>query len=571
MVCSVYAQNYANWVFENIESAPSKKAELPRPINGRTEAEAFTDMYGIAIEPTRDVGGGSHIGSIDKGDWIAFDVLIETSGSYTVDFRLASETTAGSILLQIDGATILTQSIPVTGNGRNWQTVSNTITLPSGGHALRLYFETDGFKLNWMEFISLEKHQSTDYYLDSRNGSDSNPGTDVDRPWGSLSRLADIYLYPGDTVHFRSGSQFSGGVQVNGNGTSRNPITLTTYGTGNAPRFTNPDIYDLYGNCIRIRGDYFVIENLHFRNTGRAPTDRFLDVWEVGALYITFGSDHTIIRNNQFVNCVKSIHSYGEDTVITHNRIQGAKGQFLGGGNKWGTLGIHLGIGNQEISYNTITDCFVSGGHWGGDGGAIEIDDARNHHDNIYIHHNYSRDNIGFVEITGKDVGRVVSNSIVLAYNYSDDYQSFCLWFARGVNNVIENNTIIRTKQLSALKARTVFHALTPHTIRNNLIVVDDLTAVYTGTFPTPDHIRSHNLYWDIEDDNPDIGLSPGPDDMVADPQFIDFGGRDCHLQASSPAIDAALEVGYRLDLDDKEVPQGSAPDIGAYEFAPGY
>lgn len=43
----------------------------------------------------------------------------------------------------------------------------------------------------------------------------------------------------------------------------------------------------------------------------------------------------------------------------------------------WGPIGIRLGMGNQEVSWNEIRNYHSMGGEWGGDGGAIEIDDGR--------------------------------------------------------------------------------------------------------------------------------------------------------------------------------------------------
>ena len=44
----------------------------------------------------------------------------------------------------------------------------------------------------------------------------------------------------------------------------------------------------------------------------------------------------------------------------------------------------------------------------------------------------------------------------------------------------------------------------------------------------------------------------------------------DYRLQSSSPAINAGVDVGLTSDIRGMVVPQGSAPDIGAYEFGPG-
>ena len=56
-----------------------------------------------------------------------------------------------------------------------------------------------------------------------------------------------------------------------------------------------------------------------------------------------------------------------------------------------------------------------------------------------------------------------------------------------------------------------------------------------------------------------------------------DTAGRDppCHTvdllhsHSLSPAIDAGVDVGLEKDIAGTIVPQGKAPDIGAYEFTP--
>jgi len=42
----------------------------------------------------------------------------------------------------------------------------------------------------------------------------------------------------------------------------------------------------------------------------------------------------------------------------------------------------------------------------------------------------------------------------------------------------------------------------------------------------------------------------------------------DYHLQPTSPAINAGVDVGLTQDYEGKSVPKGFAIDIGAYEFA---
>jgi len=54
---------------------------------------------------------------------------------------------------------------------------------------------------------------------------------------------------------------------------------------------------------------------------------------------------------------------------------------------------------------------------------------------------------------------------------------------------------------------------------------------------------------------------------MTSDPYFVNAGGHDYHLKSGSPCIDKGTSVGLTRDFDGKAVPQGSAPDLGAYEY----
>jgi PKD repeat protein len=67
-------------------------------------------------------------------------------------------------------------------------------------------------------------------------------------------------------------------------------------------------------------------------------------------------------------------------------------------------------------------------------------------------------------------------------------------------------------------------------------------------------------------------GCSFDPHSRAQDPRFINASGNfsegtDFQLQPNSPAIDAGVSVGLSQDRQGTPIPQGFAPDIGAYEY----
>lgn len=122
-------------------------------VPGKVEAEFYSAMSGIQTEPTTDVGGGLDVGWIEAGDWMDYNVNVATTGTYTVEYRVAALTSPGWIQLQRNGATLATTAVPVTGGWQNWTTVTATVNLTAGAQTLRLFAGATGFNVNWINFI----------------------------------------------------------------------------------------------------------------------------------------------------------------------------------------------------------------------------------------------------------------------------------------------------------------------------------------------------------------------------------------------------------------------------------
>jgi hypothetical protein len=426
-----------------------------------------------------------------------------------------------------------------------------------------------------------EQLQARICFLDSEAGDDHNNGLNESHPWKSLQKVESTELRPGDVIRFKRGSKFQGPFFIHNSGTANNYITLTDYGNArdSAPQFTNIGFAQgNFGNCIRITGSYVVVENLFFHHTstfvnGNYQSDGGWMEWEMGAVYIDKGAEHCIVRNNEIYDCVAGIRSYGKYAQISGNYIHDCNRPLRKW--NWGPIGIWLGGDYQTVVGNTIINMQISDPdptHFtnGVGGGAIEIDDGRYPKSHITLSRNYTRDNCGFLETVFNDVApNPEYKNWNISFNISDDYQAFVkLRFAK--NCSVDYNTIIRRKINATELGVFVFKGNnTFNKVRNNIIVTDSGVKIYNVVGKArPSTIIANNLYYAraflvIGSEGP--GTSP----CYQDPLFKNFGGihaEDFAISPESPAVDKAVDLGYRYDFAGRPLPCGKGYDLGAWQ-----
>lgn len=429
---------------------------------------------------------------------------------------------------------------------------------------------------------------SHNYYIDSQDGSDFNNGYSVNHPIQSLEKASQLHLQPGDSILFKRGSDFDGYLRIESSGDYGKNIVLASYGDKNQPlpKFTNSSFTNNnFGNCIRLQGSYIEINGLYFYNTlslpDNFPTTSFLTVWQIGAIYIDSNASNCTIRNLEIENCVVGIKSYGSNIIIENNYIHDCSRVLAKWG--WGPIGIWLGADFQEVRYNRVFNyraedariTWGSGIGGGADGGAIEIDDARNNKTHISIHHNYTRDCQGFMEVTQHDVAQnPVYEGFLIHHNISDDYQQFiALW--DGSKCKIENNTIIRRKvNVNDWGVFNITEDNSQNFIRNNIIIVEKNIQIFNVGLRMarhPDNIISNNLYYASSGSLIMGAEGPGLSPVYGNPDFKNYTNgalaEDYKISSQSPAIDKGLNLGYSLDFKKTKIPQGVNADIGAFEY----
>ena len=114
---------------------------------------------GVDLEATTDTGGGYDLGWTTGGQWFKYTVNVATAGTYTVTFRVASESAVSDAfhISNSAGANLSgSVAVPNTGAWQAWTSVAATVTLPAGQQTLTFNQDNAGWNLNWFSFASGE-------------------------------------------------------------------------------------------------------------------------------------------------------------------------------------------------------------------------------------------------------------------------------------------------------------------------------------------------------------------------------------------------------------------------------
>jgi endoglucanase len=110
---------------------------------------------GVDLEATADAGGGLNVGWSAPGEWLEYTVNVATTGSYSLELRVAAIDPGKRLHIELNGVNVSGSiTAPDTNGWQTYQTLSvPNVNLTAGNNqVLRVVFDTDGVNLSWLRF-----------------------------------------------------------------------------------------------------------------------------------------------------------------------------------------------------------------------------------------------------------------------------------------------------------------------------------------------------------------------------------------------------------------------------------
>lgn len=157
----------------SLESSGTTNTGSAASVPGVIQAEDYDSYYdttsanrggeyrtdAVDIQATGDAGGGYNVGWIAAGEWLEYNIDVDSTASYTLDARVASSRTTGSFIVEVDGSQVGDEIlVGNTGGFQSWTTKSIDLgQLSAGSSTLRVYATGSSFNLNWYEINETEE------------------------------------------------------------------------------------------------------------------------------------------------------------------------------------------------------------------------------------------------------------------------------------------------------------------------------------------------------------------------------------------------------------------------------
>ena len=424
--------------------------------------------------------------------------------------------------------------------------------------------------------------RAANYYV-SAAGSNSNDGKSSGKPFLTIQKAADLTA-PGDTVFVMNGvyNSTSGPVlNITRSGTPNGFITYKAL-PGHTPKLTaSGNVW----NAVSINGSYVVFagfelvgnnEKLTYAGAMASYTEAKNGGtnWSAYANYntnaISIGGPkaeskfphHIVIRGctvHDFpgggINAIQSDYTTIENNVVYNNgwymMYAGSGISILTPFNSDRETIYRNVIRNNICHTNKTTIPWISQGKLS-DGNGIIIDVNQ---------HGYDNQTSTVPNSNEAYLGRTLVENNLSVNNGGSGIHAFKADHVDIINNTAyHNGTVVGYADIFSNQSQDV-------NILNNIMYARD-GGDCNSKPKNASEVYDYNIYF-----NGKVGTQ-GPNDIVADPQFVNVSTSltvgNFSLKANSPAIDKGTNAAGQFSQTDIlgiSRPQGARPDIGAYEF----
>lgn len=291
-----------------------------------------------------DLGDNNYIDRIDiyprndgtnVGEYFPIDFIIQVSKDNSVWTTVVSKTGYPKPGNEVQSFRIAAQTvryIKIIG--------TNLRQCPTEYNYYRMQFaEVEAYYDEYKHTGSMPAQPGTTYYISSSSGSDSNNGTSPSTPWKTLAKASTMIYSGGNQILLKCGDTWNDETLfLHGNGTSGNPIIVSSYGTGNKP-VINAGKGAAYGIQL-VDSHGYKFTNLEFTGS-------------VGGIHVlsdvTFNHDYLWIENCYFHDI--------EGTSIDTDVIMPYPGAYYGAGIMFSGFSDPDNRGKTLFSNITIKDC----------------------------------------------------------------------------------------------------------------------------------------------------------------------------------------------------------------------
>ncbi len=411
---------------------------------------------------------------------------------------------------------------------------------------------------------------AAEFFVDPAAGADTNDGSSA-QPWKTMEAVVQgghvgTDVKAGDTVWLRSG--YHGALSING-GTYATPITVAA-ASGQTPQVSRVSLRNTHG---------WVVEGL-------TVSPSFAASPQVGDMALVDPSSSDVVIRHCTLFSVPDATSFTADDWVT----KASSGIFVRGDRvtvDHNTLrnvrfGISVDGPNALVEYNTINGFSADGLRGLGDGGTFQYNVVKNvyvgdaddrNHDDGFQSWSVGTGGVGTGEVKNVTLrGNLIINREDPNQPLSNSLQGIGCFDGFFTGWVVENNVVI-TDHWHGIS----FYGMKDSRVVNNTVIdVNDsqpgppwiMVTAHKDKRPSENVLVRNNLATDYDVSGTNVVDDHNTTLTALGAYFVDPAKFDLHLKPDAPAVNAGSgDQAPALDADGIARPQGSAVDLGAYEW----